>query len=265
MSNLWLGRGAQYDLYGGNTGQGTNVSKTSFTQIASSTTRAYESLIVSVGDNSMPAAGQSFDLGVGASGSEQILCPTIYFPQVDPTAGDHSTLSVQLPLAIPSGTRVAIRNNGGGEPFAGLIGVSGVPLSEKGFRFAEAMGFSTNIGTVVSPSATGGTYGSWTEITSSTEHNYAAIMACLGGNDLNIYGEPFQFDIGYGASGSQQPLVAGLQGDAGESTGILSQNYYGPFACDIPAGTALWARTVSVTSSPPTIVGFDLVLYGFVR
>ena len=83
MSNLWLGRGAQYDLYGGNTGQGTSVSTSAFTQITASTTRDYESLIVTVGDGSTASnVGESFDLGVGAAGSEQIICPTLYLPAI---------------------------------------------------------------------------------------------------------------------------------------------------------------------------------------
>ena len=264
MSNLWLGRSAQYDLYGGNTGQGTAVSTSGFTQITSSTTRDYENVVVTIGDQSMPASGQSFDLGVGASGSEQIICPTLYFPPIFTLAGDHSTLNVQLPLAIPRGTRVAVRNNGGGMPFAGIIGVSGVPLFNKGFRFAEAMGLSGTLGTVISPNATASSYGAWTQITSSTGHNYAAIMACIGGNNVSTFGQPFQFDIGYGVSGSEQILVAGLQGCAGALAGVPVQNYYGPFACDIPSGTALWARMVSISASPPAN-GFDIVLYGFVR
>ena len=179
----------------------------------------------------------------------------------------HPTLSVQLPLAIPRGSRVAIRNNASGaftSPFAGIIGVSGVPLSDKGFRFAEAMGLSSNLGTVISPNSTANVYGAWTQITSSTAHNYAALMACIGGDNLNTFGQPFQFDIGYGASGSQQTLIAGLQASADAGVGVFEQYYYGPFACDIPSAAALWARMVSVSASPPAN-GFDIVLYGFVR
>lgn len=84
-------------------GSGSN-NKGSWTQLTSATTRAHEWGIFCV-----RASGNSqylFDLGIGGSGSEQLLVPNMNVR--DSSSGDPAIYS--FPLRIASGTRVACRS-----------------------------------------------------------------------------------------------------------------------------------------------------------
>jgi hypothetical protein len=276
MSNLALPIGAMYDTYGAvtATGQGSVLTFGSYTQITSSTTRDYDGIILNANflfpeSTLVTNCEITIDVAIGASGSEQILCDKLRLPQ---TYGDLSawvSISTYLPIAVPRGSRIALRANGGPAvvpsgygPFATIMAMAGAPLFNKGFRYAESMGISSNFGTVIPSTGDVGVYGAWTEIIASSLHNYAALMVAIGGNE-GQFREATLLDIGYGVSGSEQQLFQAICSSF--VNGINGIVYFGPYPVNMPAGTRFAARVCGYANTTPINGEPDVALYGFVR
>ena len=85
------------------TANASGNTKGSWVQMTAATTRSHEYMIVST-----RASGNSqyiFDIGIGGSGSEQVLVPNLNIR--DSSTGQPETYA--FPCRIPSGTRIAVR------------------------------------------------------------------------------------------------------------------------------------------------------------
>jgi hypothetical protein len=276
MSNLALPIGAMYDTYGAvtATGHGTLLTFGSYTEITSSTTRDYDGIILNANflfPKSTPPANCeiTIDVAIGASGSEQIICDSLRLPQTLSDISVWVDISPYLPISVPRDSRIALRANGGPSvvpsgygPFATVMGISGAPLFNKGFKYAESMGISSNFGTVIPSTGYVGEYGAWTEIIASSLHNYAALMVAIGGNKGQLL-ESTLLDIGYGVSGSEQQLFQAICSSS--TNGINGIVYFGPYPVNMPAGTRFAARVCGFQNTTPINGEPDVALYGFVR
>lgn len=179
-----------------------------------------------------------FDIGVGASGSEVVKASNIPFT----IYGEFSQLvqNMELPLAIPAGTRIAIRcaNNyaSGDTPSVGLVSFDGGFEQSEGGAGAESLGFSSGHGTPVTSG--NGTAGSYAQIISATARDYIGVIITM---DVGSVASPgttqWLIDIAIGASGSEKVVIPSL----------YFMNYQSPcispfLPIKIPAGTRIAAR-----------------------
>lgn len=130
VSGMVLGSGffadsawSSIDTYGAATGTSTGTSvnagatantKGAWTQLVASTTRAHKGLMVAVGrTNASTAAaadyGCSIDVGVGASGSEQVIIPDLVHAVTTAKKNAGHNVTFPIPCDLPAGSRLAAR------------------------------------------------------------------------------------------------------------------------------------------------------------
>jgi hypothetical protein len=266
MSNLPLPVGGNLDTYGAATASssGTSVANGSYAQITASTTKDYDG-VVFMGTQTGTSAEGTCDLAVGGAGSEQNIIDNIRFQKTG-TTGNGFGLMAYLPLFIPRGSRIACQGHGI-TPKVIIAGVTGMPLNQRGFSRAESIGIASNQGVAIDPGATANTLSAWVQLTASSAHNYAALMIAVGpdARSSNAAAATWLIDIGIGASGSEQVLLQQLS-----CIGNSTANYgpypalFGPFPCNIPAGTRIAVRAQS-SSTNVSQRQIDVAAYGFIR
>ena len=118
-------------------------------------------------------------------------------------------------------------------------------------------------GTTLTASGTDNTYGSWVQLTASSERVKAIVLAFGHGQaDWSTFTNQWAIvDIGIGAAGSETEILTLADLGASSGTQILAQQWYGPYFLDIPAGTRISARVRKqyTSASQRTI---DVILYG---
>lgn len=203
-----------------------------------------------------------FDIGVGASGSEQVLIPNLL---VVASAGISTQLL--LPIGIPAGSRIAARaqDNFGGSPgyLSGTLFARGFYNTSPLQNFtAYGPNTTTSGGVSVDPGATANTKSAWVQLTASTTSVHKALMlSAIRPNPGTLVTANYAqlIDIGVGASGSEQVLAQNLRMECSTQTGgvatpytpgsgtlsgfaALQPGYIPPIFCDIPAGSRLAVR-----------------------
>lgn len=92
---------------------GAANSKTAWTEITAATTERMMGGVLTVqtnGDNTMTANGWVVDVGAGASGSEIVICPDIYYSTGTNESADLINAGMPwFPCDVPAGTRLAAR------------------------------------------------------------------------------------------------------------------------------------------------------------
>jgi hypothetical protein len=204
-------------------------------------------LTITVGGGSSAIFCHAVDIGVGGSGSEQVVISNL----VATVNGTFQTevLFYHLPISIPAGTRISARSQC---DIASQTGVSyvmahifdGAMTQPNGGGGAEALGFNTATtrGTTVVSGA--GTPGSVTEIISATTRDYAGFAVMLDNNGGVNENDEFGVDIFVGPSGSEQFLVPSIYLSS-RNHKFVSPNYM----IFIPAGTRISARASNIESN----------------
>ena len=212
----------------------TTNTKSAWTQVVSSTSGDIGLLMFNAsgttftGDN-----GCMIDIAVGAAGSEVAIASNI------PIGAQ--TLTMQIPVFIPSGSRVSMR---------GQAAVASVSFFPNFFFFNTADGHLTprsvdTIGALTATSrgtALSGASGSYTEITASTASPYQAMFlvpsnALKTGNSANV-----RLTLAIGAAGSEVDigsieLLSNSNGNIVSNTNVNVPLMM--FGRPIPAGTRL--------------------------
>jgi hypothetical protein len=217
------------------------------------------------------------DLAIGAAGSEQIIATNLFMSGGGGLAGN-LVYSYILPIAIPTGTRIAARCQAGTASAASLHATLHVMaqgfLPSAPLQRLTAYGPNTadSGGVSVDPGGTANTKPStWTEITSSTTNPMRMLYAAFGlAQNSAPSTATWLVDLGIGASGSEIGI-----GGSSATTGLVSLPFrvgvltdflwsplvVGPLAVSIPAGTRLAARAqCSITDATDRL--FDVMLYG---
>lgn len=118
-------------------------------------------------------------------------------------------------------------------------------------------------GTTLTASGTDNTYGSWVQLTASSERVKAIVLAFGHGQaDWSTFTNQWAIvDIGIGAAASETEILTLADLGASSGTQILGQQWYGPYFLDIPAGTRISARVrKQYTSASQRTV--DVIMYG---
>lgn len=135
-----------------------------------------------------------FDIGTGAAGSETVILGDL------PIGGNNS--AIFFPIAIPAGTRVAVRVQGLRTSYSQFVNFSAYRTSDFSFspRAMDVIGVNTS---TLKGVALGGASGSYTEITASTSKDFAQFLimpSCNSTTNANLSGT---LTLAYGAAGSE--------------------------------------------------------------
>lgn len=205
------------------------------------------------------------DIGIGGSGSEQVIVPNIMTANGD--VGRIAPVFQVLPMPIPAGTRIAcrIQANGSSKVLDVVLATIGSSFSELPiFSRATAYGDDTSDsgGTQIDPGGSANTKGSWSQLTASTTNpiRWLWIMVSLKANSVPATAS-FSFDIGIGAGGSEQIIIPDITLNSHDATDTLVPGTI-LLPVSIPSGTRLAARAQSTTTDATDRL-FDLSCIGF--
>ena len=208
---------------------------------------------------------QMYDVGIGGAGAEKVIVENIYY-DAQSDGQRYRQQPVHCPIYIPTGTRVSYRYQSNTVSTDSACHLSIVPVSswmaERKLSRAKSFGANTGstIGTDIDPGGSIGTYGSWTNVGSTTTNSIRALIACIGRSDNTTLTEcDWIVQVGWGST-AQQVVEFTVVGNSLEDFATSGIN--GPFPVNIPAGEQIKVRAkCSINDATDRI--FDIVLLGF--
>lgn len=174
-------------------------------------------------------SGSVTEFGIGAAGSEVALFAF--------ASGSHTaSTNFIVPIAIPSGTRIAARLQSVGSSLTSGIRVN--PIKTFG-DFASASTVDVyGVNLTTSRGVNIATSNAWTEITSSTTRNYRGLILLPSAANATLATENPVFRLGTGASGSET-IIAYMRITSNVNEQILYPGITFYYAGHVPAGTRL--------------------------
>lgn len=231
-------------------GPGTFNTKGPWTEVIASSPADAHLLTFAVKSDDVASSIQRwlFDIGIGAAGSESVLIGDIL---TDTSGSPYYIRSLQFPIFVPSGSRVAVRFAKSGNPgtnprvFVGLWCAPALPV----WAATRGTTYGANPATTAGTPVIGGDpYGSWTELAASTSRPARALV--ISGISAVPGGWAVQF--GVGPAGSEVAVTPDI---VGYSRGDVSVQWmqmispYLPLSAPIPAGSRLVARLAAPVAS----------------
>lgn len=254
--------------YGNLTPDATAHTKSAWASINSNTDRS-DGLLIAVPYLQHHTSIRTLLVDIGFGSPEQtiisnlMLCPptgglntcraiaqTIWFPVSLPPID----LKVRSQASIASHGTFSLRANKirSGLPMAGTV------VDTYGADTANTRGV------VATGSTTEGVFGSWAEVTASSNRVKALMIAVGNGNQswAAYSNQWYYIDIGIGGAGSEQVVLELREaGGSSSGTGTAAPLMLGPFFVDIPDGSRISVRTAKQYSSSSQRT-LDVVLYG---
>jgi hypothetical protein len=233
----------------------TSSTKGSWAQLIAST--SFDASLVYVvvhGYRSAAALSDlSVDIGIGASGSEQVLIADLLAGGAALTgSGDTGPREWFFPLYIPAGSRLSARAAGDRTSTAlrvaiWLYGGNSLPAFPIGTKVVTYGMGTVPDGTAVTPG--NAVEGSWTQITASTSENHFALIPSFQvNNDTTQTNGVLNIDIGIGGAGSEVQVGSWFAiNNVNESMGSMFPPL--PAFVHVPAGTRL-AMRASFSTTP---------------
>ncbi len=257
-----------------------NSQGTGFTLVSNNTKTAWVQLTASLASDCVfivvachnfcdaAAAGcsASFDIGVGAAGSEKVVIADLVLGAGNVAGGADAGAYYAMPIAIPSGTRVAARcqvsNTAIAFPFLSTVFFDGAFTQIEGYAGVDALGFNAaaTTGTAVTSGNPVNTLGAYAQIVASTSVDYAGLLFGFD-NDATgtiVSGPGMLFNVAIGAAGSEQIIIPNYEMwiDAQYRFFALASPFF-PIA--IPAGTRIAVKSQS-NNTASVVAG--ITLYG---
>lgn len=241
---------------------GTNVSGTTYVQLVAATTYDWQGFWVSIVNTGATVVQRQLTLGLGSAGNEREILPGATLCRASTV--NMMASAYYVPVAVPAGSRIAGKMSGTTGAFTVTVtGVAASPMGTPPSGAGFAHGVGTNQGTAIDCGGAANTKGSWTQIVAATTYPYRYLMAFIGCNGNTTMADgSFLFDIGVGTAASEFALVSNLQFEQSVSGDMNVPCAFGPFPCDLPAGTRLAVRGQSTITDATDRV-FDVTLVGF--
>lgn len=194
------------------------------------------------------------NIGVGGSGSEQIIIPNLVHSAATCTR-------YMFSVNIPAGTRIAIQSANAAAGAAGFL-VTTTYFSGHCWEEAQVLdsiGAGVGIGTAVTSSATAGTYGSFAQLVASTANDYRGfyVMFDSQGGTMSTSASG-KAKIAVGGSGSEVAIFDSTVVTAFRSCNESSNAVIVPFWVQVPAGQRLSAA-FECTLAATTTCGVSLI------
>ena len=118
-------------------------------------------------------------------------------------------------------------------------------------------------GTEIDPGGTTETKGSYTQITSATTHPYQGFRFAItrSGGNVNLTTCAWHIDVAFGASSSEEVIIADFRGAQGTTADHNGPNLSPIFPIPIPEGTRIAMRaSCDITDATDRV--FDTIFYG---
>lgn len=241
----WFRRGTFVQVgtdiaYGKATFGASAHTKGAWGQAVASTASDVSLVALTITSNAVSATDTSalLDIGVGAAGSETVIVPDIASGAL---AGP---LPFMLPVAIPSGSRIAIRAQSIRtspsflEAGVTLFGTSDYKLTPSSLDII-GIDTTTSTGTAMS-----GASGTWVQITASTAKDYQNLVLVHSSSSSDIASINVLYTVGVGAAGSERAIGNSLvRYNSTESVNWNNGMAIAPLSGEpIPAGSRIAVR-----------------------
>lgn len=212
--------------------------------------------------------GTMVDVAIGAAAAEQTFLENFLVANCT-----ELNQSIYVPIEIPAGSRIAARcqygNAGPQSPQVSATLIRGGLLQPPPGGQVITLGAATGStgGTSIDPGGSANTYGSWVQMSASTDSDIVALWPVVGnkGHTSPQYlgHGSFRLDVGVGAAAAEVAAISGLP------FGSYTNALYSPpaqmwYPVSIPAGSRVAARARCGTTDA-TDRTFDLVLYALVN
>lgn len=289
MGTLYVMQGGAFVEQGGGSGGGTgtghhNLSNTttsaSFVTVAAdasthtkggwveaiaSTSTAAETITITLMTPANSAASNSatlLDVAVGASSSEVVVIANI------PVGFAGGGMSWTFPLAVASGSRIALRTQSAVSAKSLDIGVSlraaGTSSTAGTTCTAHGADTATSSGTnPATPGAINTEAATWTQLVASTAADYSKlVVAVTASANSNIQAAQGLIDIGIGASSSESAVITDIGYVVTSSEQIFVNGTSRHYEVSIPSGSRISfrhrANSTNTTTKPHVVVyGLD--------
>lgn len=239
--------------------QGTAVtpavgSKGSWAQVISSLTNDTFGLLININSNTGAAASRNsvIDIGIGGSGSEVVLIPNLIAGNAVIYTVGGSGLWYYFPVAIPAGTRIAVRAQGTvATAFRVFIQAMQNPLNAsliKKASYVEAVGMTLPQGTSLTPGTTNKS--SYVSLGTTTNRCWFwQLGAQVTSADTAHNGAAIHLDLAVGDGTNFQVILQDvLLNTATTEGGVMTPVTVG---CEypVPAGSTIYVRGQSSTNT----------------
>lgn len=238
--------------------------KGDYTEITSALANDCYGMIVQMNGNVGFSRDFLIDISTGAAGAESVLVADMLCSEL---IGVNFNARVgYIPVYIRAGTRVAARaavNAGTSQTAAVRIQFLNRRSLIMQPRWSETYGANSGDsgGTSIDPGASINTKGAYVTV-GTTTRRISQLCAFIGTQLNTTRGTCAWFvDIALTA-GAEVIIIPDFWLTAHATTDLIAPMYYGPFAVDIPSGTAIRVRAqCSINDATDRL--FDIVLYGF--
>ena len=247
----------------------TPHTKGSWTELTASLARTCAGFWFNLNNNVSGPDQLLMDIGVGASGSEQVILSNVYLKW----GGSHDLGEyVYIPLTIPAGTRVTARCQtrqaiSTSDPWCEIIFEAKGLICDQGLSTSETFGATTSntTGVVIDTGATPHAKGAWVQLTSGLGRDARALVLCVAMDmDNSTLTTRWLIDIAVGASGSEQIILPNILFSLdGSGVGQMRPGFYGPIPVEIKAGTRIAARGQATATISQTQRSFQVVGIAF--
>lgn len=200
------------------------------------------------------------DIGVGPSGSEQVIVNNIAVP----ASTSAPSKNLYFPIGLPQGVRVAMRYQTSNVTDVSLLG--SITTFSTGFYVSSpwsrvvTLGANTADSSGVTITSPNGSKSSYVQLIGSLPFDiYGLVISISNSGDFSLSGEFHLIDIATGASGSEYDVIKNLPIQEEANTDIFYPNVFGPIPFHAIAGSRISARAQANGAGNP----FDIVLYGF--
>ncbi len=241
------------------TGSSTINTKGSWSQVTASLPHdAYGFWLTMAGTaTSATSTDMLMDIGIGAGGSEVVLVPNLLAGWLGtPTQGPRTLF---IPIFIPKGTRVAIRNQGviASDTVDCMFHFNSGNPSMRGNLFVgcDAFGIvsASSAGLAHTPGNTGAE-STWASIGSATTKSYGAILPLIQSSNTTTTAIAYHWEIGIGSVTLAEWYYMGNTGE------YLNGPFPAePAAVNIASGAQLQVRA----EASGTAIAFDVAAYCF--
>jgi len=229
------------------TGTTTSASgKGAWTQLIASTGFYANVITVSVNGTSQggtPSSNMTMDIGIGASGVENVLIPDLLIGCAEVFANAPVGRTVILPINIPAASRLSARTRtsiaNDNADVAIWLNEAPSGLASPVFNRCDVYGLTTGgpSGTNIT-SGNSGAEGTWTNVGGTTTREYGGIlMLAQGTNTSAMSALAYHFEVGIGGVTYLENFVAT---NTGEASGV--NGYITPLCLNIPSSTQLQIR-----------------------
>lgn len=196
-----------------------------------------------------PTSRVLMDIGIGASGSEQVLVPNIHSSA--PSGGAFNPVAALFPVYVPAGSRLSARMQGATASATGslIVHLLGMGWDQPVPR-NRILDYGTTLGTTrgisVDPGATANTKpATWTTIAATTSTVAKGIIIGVGNQgNTAMSSANWLVDVAVGAASSEQAIITDYR--IISTTGNHVLPLYSPvFPVSLPAGVRLSMRAQS--------------------